>query len=56
MVPRPFVMFEGGPFEPKGMPCHLVIEYCSLLIMETYGHGLIGGFGGKNELGLCFCP
>lgn len=49
-------MFEGGPPEPKGMPCHLVIVYCSFLIMDTYAYGLMGGFGGKNELGLCPCP
>jgi len=49
-------MFEGGPLEPKGVPYHLVIEYCSLLIMDTDGYGLMGGFNGKNELGLCSCP
>jgi len=38
------------------MPCHLVIEYCSLLIMDTSGHGLMGEFGGKSGLGLCSCP
>ena len=35
-------MFEGGPLESKGMPCHLEIEYCNLLIMDTFGHGLMG--------------
>lgn len=49
-------MFEGGPPEPKGMPCNLVIECCSLFIMDTFGHGLMGGFGGKGGLGLCSCP
>ena len=49
-------MFEGGPLEPKGMPCNLVIAYCSLFIMDTSGHGLMGGFGKKNGLGLCPCP
>ena len=49
-------MFEGGPPEPKGMPCHLVIEYCSLLIIDTFGHGLMGGFGKKNGLGLRSFP
>ena len=49
-------MFEGGPPESKGMPCHLESEYCSLLIMDTSGHGLMGGFGGKNGLGLCSFP
>ena len=49
-------MFEGGPPEPKGMPCHLVIEYCSLLIMGTSGHGLMGVFDRKSGLGLCSCP
>ena len=49
-------MFEGGRPKPKGMPCHFVIEYCSLLIMDTFGHGLMGGFGRKSRLGLCFCP
>ena len=49
-------MFEGGPPEPKRMPCHLVIEYCSLLVMDKSGHGLMGGFSGKNGLGLCPCP
>jgi len=49
-------MFEGGPLETKGMPCHLVIEYCSLLIMDTFGHGLMGGFNENNGLGLCSCP
>ena len=49
-------MFEGGPPEPKGMPCHLIIEFCSLLIMDTSGHGLMGAFSGKNGLGLCSCP
>ena len=41
-------MFEGGPIEPKGMPCHFVIEYFSLLIMDTYGHGLMGGICRKE--------
>jgi len=49
-------MFEGGPPEPKGMPCHFVIEYCSLFIMDTSGHGLMGGFSRKNGLGLCSRP
>ena len=49
-------MFDGGHPKPEGMPCHLVIEYCSFLIMETYEHGLMGGFAGKNGLGLCPCP
>ena len=41
-------MFEVGFPEPKGMPCHLVIEYCSLLIMDTFGHGLMGGIRQKE--------
>ena len=49
-------MFEGGPPKPKGMPGHLVIEYFSLLIMETRRHGLMGGFGGNTGLGLCSSP
>jgi len=36
-------MFEGGPLKSKGLPCHLEIEYCSFLIMETSKHGLMGG-------------
>jgi len=49
-------MSEGGPPKPKGMACHLVIEYFSLLIVETLGHRLMGGFGRKSGLGLCSCP
>ena len=49
-------MFEGGPPKPKGMSCHLVIAYCSLLIMETFGHELMEGFSGKSGLGMCSCP
>ena len=49
-------MFEGVPPKPKGMPCHLVIEYCSLLILDTSGHGLMGEFDEKSGLGLCSCP
>ena len=49
-------MFEGGPPEPKGIPCHLVIDYCSFLIMDTSRHGLNEGFGGWNGLGLFSCP
>ena len=49
-------MFEGGPPEPKGMSCHLVIELLGLLIMATSGRGLMGEFGGKSGLSLCFCP
>ena len=49
-------MFEGGPPKPKIMPCNLGIKYCSFLIMDTSGHGLVGGFGGKSGLGLCSCP
>ena len=49
-------MFEGAPPESTGMPCHLVIEYCSLLIMDTSGHGLMGGFDGKSGLALCSSP
>jgi len=49
-------MFEGGPHEPKGMPCRLVIGYCGLLIMETSKHGLMGGFGRNNGLGMHSCP
>ena len=49
-------MFEGGPLEPKGMSCHLIIELLGLLIMGTSRHGLMGGFGRKSGLSLCFCP
>jgi len=49
-------MFEGGPPKIKCMPYDLVIEYCRLLIMDTSWHGLMGGFGGKNGLGICSCP
>ena len=49
-------MFEGGPPKPKGMPFHLVIEYCSLLIMQSFGHALMGVCDKKSGLGLCSCP
>ena len=48
-------MFEGGPPESKGMPCHLEIECCSLLIMGTSGHAFMGGFNRKNGLGFYSC-
>lgn len=49
-------MFEGGPLEPKGMAFHLVIEYCSFLIMNTSRHGLMGLFGKKSGLDLDSSP
>ena len=48
-------MFEGGPSNPEGMALHCVVGYFCLLIMDTFGHGLIGGFNGKSGLGLCSC-
>ena len=59
MVSHPSVMIiylKVGLLNTKGMPCYLLIEYCSLLIMDTSGHGLMGGFSGKSGLGLCFRP
>ena len=49
-------MFKGGPLKSKGMSCRFEIEFCSLLIMDTYGHVLMGGFSVNHETGLFFYP
>lgn len=46
----------GGPSNPEGMAFHYVIGYFCLLIMDKFGHRLVGGFGRKNGLALCSCP
>jgi len=59
MCPHPFYhdrVFEGGPSNPEGMAFHYVIWYFCFLIMDTFGHGLVGGFDRKNGLGLYSCP
>ena len=49
------VCLKVGLLSSKDMTFHCVVGYFCLHIMDTFGHGLVGGFSEKNGLGLYYC-